>query len=168
MELNIKIFQSISTPLLIITSLFFMACTSSNVILQPLPTLESPLPPPFQDPILLDNRWELVSLVVDGTAVDYNSIQPLYIRFYTESLQYNSSQCGGGGFYVTPMPNQTFVVGEGSSTLEDCGQVRNKEIGLLSKSIRRLTSYELNENEVLLTGDNIIVTLVLDTPWATP
>lgn len=129
---------------------------------------ESPLPPPFQDPALLDNRWELVSLAVDGTAVDYSSVQPLYIRFYTKSLQYSSPKCAGGGVLVTSMPNKTFIVDRGPMTGMDCGQERNKQRTLLNQSFLRVTSYELIENEVLLTGENVVATLVLDTPWAKP
>lgn len=144
------------------------ACLPQRTATQLEPVTQSPLPPPFQDPILLDNRWELVSLVVDGTAIDYNSIQPLYIRFYTESLQYSSPLCAGGGVPVTLKPNQTFLVGKGMVASVDCGQVRNHQKYLVGESLSGLTSYELNENEVLLTGKNVTATLILDTPWARP
>lgn len=144
------------------------ACPSPQTASQLESVAQNPLPPPFQDPTLTESRWELVSIVANGTAVDYSSLQPVYVRFYDEALQYSSPNCAGGGVPATPMPNKTFVMGDGMSAAEDCGKVRNKQMALLYESFFRLTSYELTKNEVLLTGENVTATLVLDTPWATP
>lgn len=115
--------------------------------------------------MLLDNRWRLVSLVLDGESIDFGGLGQVSIALDPGRIRIRPAYCNTAWFPAFPMPNNTFRVGEGNSTYMLCGEEQTRLNGiLLVDVIPHLTAYEMiDENKILLTGSNVAATLEIDT-----
>lgn len=173
MLFNNVIPYTLKVSTLLIAAFLAAACQQFSTPSELTSAVQSPIPedetlfPVFQDPLLTENRWRLVSLVIDDDSLQYPDIAPVYISFHPEDiLGYSTTNCNGGGFHATPMPNNKFQLAYGVTSSMQCSEVAEVQSDSLLAGLVNLTTVEVTKDRVLLTGHGVTAELVIH-KWET-
>jgi hypothetical protein len=126
------------------------ACVAGSEVTQSF----SPLPP-GTTARLSGNRWVVVELTLQGEAIPFDALTPLYIWFDPAgALNFSSPHCAGGAFLIFFEDEHHYRLGRGGFAAVDCGEVRNRQRSRVIDALRATTSYELHDRQLWLTGEN--------------
>lgn len=112
---------------------------------------------------LAGHRWRVIEVIFQGEAVEFDAIQPAYVTFEVfGDLVLNTMNCNAGGFHIVAESETRYWLISGATTAQDCGEVGNWQYGRLSQAIGSTTGYEMQDEQVVLTGEDVRIVLEID------
>lgn len=157
--------------LLSLTILFLSACTPTPLPVKPSTTAATDSAS-SDIPLIPEEgfaRWRLVELMQDEQSLAFDLVAPAYLVFDEYSiLGISTFECGWSGYYVTLVSTNSYSLEKAESTLAQCGadhEVEKREQNSrLEKIIVATTNYEINGNQLILSGESVYAVLELDQP----
>ena len=124
---------------------------------------------PNQVPVLLENQWRLTEISHNGTRYEFDAIEPVLVTFSPGSLTYRA--CNAGSMYFdttgTEVPNE-YRLRYGASTAEGCPGVGGEQQGDFVNALIDTTRYEIEDDTLILSGENTRLTFVIDNEATKP
>jgi hypothetical protein len=156
-----------------------IACSLSEIalLLDASNATPVPLPDTFigENVALVENTWQLVQIIHQGEAVEFEAIAPVTFDFMPEGyLGVRTTDCNFVGYKIVTKPEQQYGLIQSTSTAIYCGELRQFQIERVSEAVKATNAYKIQGNQLLLTGDNVQLLLEIDTlytpnsPVATP
>lgn len=141
---------------LLFVTLMAIACT---VPYTPPSQAESPLIP-GTDTILSKNVWQLVEATYQGSVIEFAAIQPVYISFTVRGeLGRRAINCNSAGYYILAKNTHQYRLMRGVGTAIYCGDLGNQQENQLDKAILATTEYQIQGEQLFLTGDDVRIVL---------
>jgi len=124
----------------------------------------SPLPPATYS--LAANRWRLVEIRYRGSTLQFDALQPVHVVFGLEgNLGITTTNCNGGGYRIFFKSRYHYILTDGATTAMNCGELADAQYTRLIEAVKATTAYQMQDDQVLLTGDDVRIVLALDQPF---
>lgn len=159
----------------------------------PQPSLGQPESPPSEvlHSPLIDNRWRVEDVLLNGKTVTFDLFKPVYVVFdHQGTLRIYSERCGFTNYAILYLSEQQFRFGQGVATAQDCGELLmrddptvncaklagndasrqacaraiNAQLGDVNRALAATNKYELRGKQLILRGEDAEMHLVLDNP----
>ncbi len=151
-------------------SYVIMLLIASSCTVTPVPASNSPVQIESESPLipgintfLIENRWRLIEITYRSVAVEFEAIQPIYLTFTADGqLIKETTDCNSGGYYIIASSERKYHLEPGTGTAQDCGEAGNQQYDRITEAIAATTAYEIEGNQLFLTGDDVRIILEVD------
>jgi|GEM_PF-2991669 len=149
---------------LLIVVIIMAAC--ANTLPQPIPGTASTIATSWiqaEDAAqILGNQWRLREAVHRQQPLPFDSLAPAYITFDETHLAFHPKHCNFFRAALIPDGLRHYKWGESLSTAMSCSSQETAEIDALYTAFSATTTYVLNQNQLILTGPDVQIVLIVD------
>lgn len=120
---------------------------------------------PGKNTSLLENRWRLTQVVWQERQIDWEQIGPVFISFDMQGLMgIWAVNCNAASFIIVAEDERHYQLVPAESTAIGCGELGDQQERNLHDAIGATTEYELQGNQLILSGKDVSVLAEIEPP----
>lgn len=112
------------------------------------------------------HNWQLITGNYSGVERSFDAIEPTIIRFESNSLIVEASDCVSFGYMIAPriaqsyqLVNRYVISTYPDNEFPDCGEPANQQIVILAEALETTTRYKFEGDQLHLLGDDVEIIL---------
>jgi hypothetical protein len=123
---------------------------------------------PEDSSVILGNRWRVIEALHDNQPIAYASLDPILLSFEATHVTVQPAHCNILRARLVPDGVRTFQWQETLSTAQGCLAIEEVQQLALNSAFLTTTSYVVNSTQLVLSGGNVRIMLVVDNTPPTP